>query len=412
MIPFFVVDRPISLEIIGGLVIPAGKQIGLMAHANTSLNFRRAFREYSYQQVVKMCDSAIFDNDRSKTTYADLYSRYEEMGADYGVMIDVLRDPKATLESAEKALEVYSQQKCTFNLVAVTQGANVREYLDCYEKLKEMGFEYIAVGGLLHKRDRSARYMRVPDEQFMREILRSICNTFNPHWLFALGCLHPSRIELFKELNVWGDYKGWIFEYEKRDASLKESIEKFTTNHLEHTPPRFKHTPAGVELIKVLTKRQSAIRKSGIAHAELLVAKRRLRDLIIEIEGILKEGNPDGARLVAKFRARGLLQDRERDQILQSLSEIQLEGKYKRKLNSLINDSRAKKTAYVNTERRREDLNQCLLTVLRRTKDMKLIDSQTRKLAAAILKVLGTSEQSHRIRQVHVFIGEKILEQI
>ena len=217
---------------------------------------------------------------------------------------------------------------------------------------------------------------------------------------------------MFTEIIVRGNYKEWIFEYEKRDASLKESIEKFTTNHLEHTPPRFKHTPAGVELIKVLTKRQSAIRKSGIAHAELLVAKRRLRDLIIEIEGILKEGNPDGARLVAKFRARGLLQDRERDQILQSLSEIQLEGKYKRKLNSLINDSRAKKTAYVNTERRREDLNQCLLTVLRRTKDMKLIDSQTRKLAAAILKVLGTSEQSHRIRQVHVFIGEKILEQI
>ena len=74
-----------------------------MAHANTSQNFRNAFRDYSHQRVVKMCDSAIFDERRDKTSYADLYARYEEMGADYGVMIDVLRDSDATLKSASKA---------------------------------------------------------------------------------------------------------------------------------------------------------------------------------------------------------------------------------------------------------------------------------------------------------------------
>ena len=68
------------------------------------------------------------------------------------------------------------------------------EYLDCYKKLQQLGIMHIAVGGLLQKRDRSARYLQVHDEDLMRRILSAVRETFNPTWLFALGCLHTSRL--------------------------------------------------------------------------------------------------------------------------------------------------------------------------------------------------------------------------
>lgn len=222
-VPFFVVDRPISLHILSGLEIPPGKRIGLMARANTSQRFRQLFRDFpahgiEHHQVVKMCDSAIFERERLR--YEELFSAYEQMGADYGVMIDAWQDALKTLESARRALEVYDPGRHHFRLVAVAQGRTVSDYLSSYEKLRRLGFRYIAVGGLLQKRERSARYSSVANERLMREVLIRIKSEHKPDWLFALGCLHPSRLPFFKELGVWADYKGWLFQYRKRDETV------------------------------------------------------------------------------------------------------------------------------------------------------------------------------------------------
>src|SRR5260370_8767599 len=69
-------------------------------------------------------------------------------------------------------------------------------------------------------------------------------------WLFALGCFHPSRLDKFKKLNVWGDYKGWIFQYEKRNETLKEQLEVFASNHLKHVD--HKDNQEAVDLIPTL----------------------------------------------------------------------------------------------------------------------------------------------------------------
>lgn len=240
MIPFLVADRPISLSIIKGISLPSTSKIGVLSQAATTTpNFRKAFRTYPNnvdviypngqprersirQRTVKMVDSGIFGKNGCSLTYPELFNAYEEMGANYGVMIDVLRDSQRTVDSARKAMDEYNKRKRCFKLVAVAQGRTTSEYYRCYEALQKLGFEYIAIGGLLRKRANTVRYVNVRCEKFLAKVLKGVRKRFDPDWLFVLGALHPSRIELFEELGVWGsDYKGWIFNYEKKDTVLE-----------------------------------------------------------------------------------------------------------------------------------------------------------------------------------------------
>ena len=244
IIPFFVADRPASFLILKGVFLKYPHiKVGIMTHAFTSENVWQIFKNFPKElpllyednafpsnenalskSLIKMTDSGIFSKDGCTIEYEELFERYNEMGTDFGVMIDVLRDAKATLKSAEKALRIYekNKKKYRFNLVAVAQGRTLQEYLECYQKLSA-NFEFIAIGGLLKKLINSVRYVRVRDEQFMYKVLEAIKREFNPKWLYVLGCYHPSRHKKFEEIGVWGsDYKGWIFNYKLKRQLLND----------------------------------------------------------------------------------------------------------------------------------------------------------------------------------------------
>lgn len=254
MIPFLVADRPASLRIIkGSNPHQYDIKVGIMAHANTSERFQKLLKNYpcsdepicdvvrtrcAYKQKLDKCeagrairentllmgDSDIFAKAGSRLNYVDLFECYEYMTVSYGVMIDVFRDSNATIQSAEDALRQYGRKKYHFKLVAVAQGNSVEEYLKCYERLFSLGFEHIAVGGLLKKR-KSSRFVAVEDNELLFDVLDAIKNQFSPKWLFALGCFSPSRVEAFVQRNLWGsDYKGWIFNYLKRDEALRRLL--------------------------------------------------------------------------------------------------------------------------------------------------------------------------------------------
>jgi len=239
MIPFFVVDRPISLKIVNSYwATKPNLKYGLMTHALTSDNFRKLFANYPYgiannetdrtgsrtvKNVIKMCDSGIFSTGRERITYERLFDRYDEMDADYGIMIDYLLDKEKTIDSAEEAVSLYEQGKYRFQLVLVAQGKTVDEYLDCYTKLSYLGIQHIAIGGLLRKKQNSARYVHLVDADLFESILSRIRNDFNPKWIFVLGVYHPSRHELMENYGVFGaDYKGWIFNYKHRREQISE----------------------------------------------------------------------------------------------------------------------------------------------------------------------------------------------
>jgi len=244
IIPFFVADRPASFLILKGILLKYPHiKVGIMTHAFTSKNVWQIFKKFPKEllllyednalssnedvlskSLIKMTDSGIFSKNGCTIEYEELFERYNVMGTDFGVMIDVLRDAKATLKSAEKALRIYekNKKKYRFDLVAVTQGRTLEEYLECYQKLSA-NFEFIAIGGLLKKRINSVRYVRVRDEQFMYKVLEAIKREFNPKWLYVLGCYHPSRHKKFEEIGVWGsDYKGWIFNYKLKRQLLND----------------------------------------------------------------------------------------------------------------------------------------------------------------------------------------------
>ncbi len=239
LIPFCVADRPISLSIIKGVSLASGLKIGIISQAaTTSEAFKKFFASYPYKtdviysngeptnqairsRTIKMADSGIFGKNGCSLTYEELFRAYRLMKTEYGIIIDVFGDCDKTVESAKEALKEYDEERDHFNLVAVAQGNTVDEYLRCYDELQVMGYEYIALGGLLRKRKNTVRYAHMRGGTFLEVLLKRVREKFNPDWLFLLGVFHPKRVELFKEYGVWGsDCKGWIFNYAKQEEVL------------------------------------------------------------------------------------------------------------------------------------------------------------------------------------------------
>ncbi|RLI63196.1 MAG: hypothetical protein DRO67_06125, partial [Candidatus Asgardarchaeum californiense] len=128
-IPFFVVDRPMSLELLKYCEIDKQNGVyGLMGHANTSKRFQNLFREFTGDNIIKAADSGVFTKDGCKLSYKELFSIYERMGVNYGIMIDFLKDKDKTLESAKEALKIYQEEHYSFKLVGVAQGNTLEEY--------------------------------------------------------------------------------------------------------------------------------------------------------------------------------------------------------------------------------------------------------------------------------------------
>jgi hypothetical protein len=243
LVPFLVVDRQASLRIVRKIPFRHyGGPIGLMTHANTTLQFQTAFRRFPREirpdspkspsggpmvgrprlserrlPVIKVCDSGVFTKEGCTFDYDALFETYSRMGCDYGIIIDVMRNPQATLDSAREAIRTYRQLSPSFRLVGVTQGRSVREYVDCYRRLRKLGFKFIAVGGMLAKRPNTAHYTYVEVSRGLFQTLEAIRSRYPKDWLFALGCYHPKRHLAMERLGVFGsDYKGWIFNYTKR----------------------------------------------------------------------------------------------------------------------------------------------------------------------------------------------------
>lgn len=115
MIPFFVVDRPVSLEILKGVFLEfPDLKFGLMTHANVSTNFIQIFKEFPHKtslkyldnegheinedtlnkqlknNIIKMADSGAFQKNGSIKPYQQLFNTYLSLGVHFGIINDVL----------------------------------------------------------------------------------------------------------------------------------------------------------------------------------------------------------------------------------------------------------------------------------------------------------------------------------
>lgn len=355
MIPFFVADRPMSLRILKGLNLKdyPGVKIGIMAHANTTDNFQKALRNYpcedlercdaigakpcpyktdkkrlqcSHRQLieertVKMCDSGVFTKEGAMLSYEELFAAYDYMNVNYGIMIDVLHDAQPTIDSALEAKKAYEPYKDKFKLVVVAQGKTEQEYLDCYDKLQHLGFKNIAIGGLLRRNKNTVRYVKVRSNELLFNILERVREEHSPDWLFALGCLNPNRVEQLDELNVWADYKGWIFKYQKRNQSLNSCLDEFITNHCSASDD-YADTQAMITLKKNISQRNNLIVKQKNISKKLYQGKKEVREKLKNIFDFLASGEFISTASFAKIINRGFFSNQEEQIIIKAFKEL------------------------------------------------------------------------------------------
>ncbi|HYT43709.1 MAG TPA: hypothetical protein VEP90_15325 [Methylomirabilota bacterium] len=443
-IPFFVADRPMSLRLLKSLPLQKYPNvgIGIMAHANTSLNFQHDFcqypcdnfdycdavagpcqyrsdisccpvRKYILDHTIKMCDSGIFTREGATLTYQQLFEAYVRMGVEYGIMIDVFRNPQATLESAKEALKIYEPFKEKFKLVGVAQGTNIMEYIQNYEDLKKLGFSYIAIGGLLRKVEKSARYTQVRDQDIMFGVLGTLRDKYPEDWLFVLGSFHPTRLEKLQELNVWGDYKGWIFQYKKRNETLNKQLEVFTSNHLQHVDQ-----VKGQEAADLITALQNNVAlRNDLAHEQKNLSRQLFegrQSVKTSLSSLYEETQlkaPEIATRLSLFITHGLLNDGEEKLVLEALQSIGLDESIQtQSILENIHKNRELKFQVESLEDQLNNINDSLARDISRLQSAEVqISEDTEAFCAKITALIESSERTYRFEQVRSMIEQDIL---
>src|SRR5579875_27256 len=444
VVPFFVADRPMSLRLLKGLPLQnyPNARIGIMAHANTSLNFQHAFHEYPcdnfdycdavrgrchhkdgisgcpvrrhiLDHTIKMCDSGIFTREGATLNYQQLFEAYVRMGVEYGIIIDVFLDPISTLKSAKEALQAYESFKGKFKLVGVAQGTKEDEYIKNYEDLKALGYTYIAIGGLLRKVEKTARYAQVRDEDFMYKVLSRLREAYPDDWLFALGSFHPNRLVRFRELNTWGDYKGWIFQYEKRNETLNEHLEVFATNHLQHieSPERERIADLIDRLQVLVAQRDRLIEEQSEISKRLFDGRRNLKASLVALYEKVKLEAPEFVGRLSKWTTHGLLDEGEERAVSEIFKRLGLEESAEAEYTvENIRKNREMKNQIEQIEEQLNGMNFALAKEIAQLRASEIyLSEDTEMFCVRISELIGRSEREHRFRQVQEKIASKIL---
>lgn len=142
---------------------------------------------------------------------------YDKLGFDYGVSVDhlvidfkMVKDPKTgkrkkrvfsksekdnriklTLNNAKKFLKLHKTQNYDFKPIGVAQGYDLETYRTSVESLVEMGYEYIALGGIVQYKS-----------EFIIDILETIQQIAENVDLHLFGVSRPNYIQKFEKLGV------------------------------------------------------------------------------------------------------------------------------------------------------------------------------------------------------------------
>lgn len=122
-------------------------------------------------EIPIMGDCGAFSYHKEETppyTVDEILTYYETLGFTYGVSIDHLifssfpaeereRRWKLTLQNAEAFLRKHGEKRCTFTPVGIAQGDSPEQYALAIRRLVEMGYEYLALGGLARSNDKNIR---------------------------------------------------------------------------------------------------------------------------------------------------------------------------------------------------------------------------------------------------------------
>lgn len=292
--------------------------------------------------------------------------------------------------------------------MGVAHGHTVDDYVRCYLSLKDMGFDSVAVGGLLARRDNTVRYPYVRNGTLMLAVLRELRARYPDEWLFALGVLHPRRIGLLQGLETWADYKGWIFQYEKRSVTLTRYLQDLGGPGLD-VPAGHANARAIGELQRLFAVRVSMITRLQAKRAGLQASSLGLRQALFDVSARFPAGSAMRAKLVT-LSSHALLDPAEERMVRQALRDLsEFDSEYGQEILRLIDQTRTFKQNALLLERRIETAHRLIRTRMELLARSTHQSPSTKAACSRVIECIDRSEQTHRLQQVRSNIAERVL---
>ncbi len=160
----------VSKPIVDGIAGTSAKYTNAQRHRLYRIGVRRFFRlDQPGQQIVSMGDCGAFTYVREETppyTVEDVVDFYEGCGFDFGISVDHVvlgydasdtsetvpewaRRQRITLDLAAEFLDYHRSHSCRFHPLGVAQGWSPRSYAAATSELQDLGYRYIALGGMV-----------------------------------------------------------------------------------------------------------------------------------------------------------------------------------------------------------------------------------------------------------------------
>jgi hypothetical protein len=265
----------------------------------------------------------------------------------------------------------------------------------------------------LRKVENTVRYTQVRSEEIMYDVLGALRDRYPEDWLFALGSFHPSRLANFQKLNVWGDYKGWIFQYEKRNGTLNEHLGVFASNHLQHVEDANSQETA--ELISDLQEqvrlRNEVITRQKDLSRQIFEGRRTLKTFLTSLYQEVSIRVPEMGPALRALTSRGLLDDGEERHVVEILKRIEMYETEKGR--SMVNTMHENRDLKIQIERLEGQLNAMNISlaenIARLLESEVILSEDTKRFCHQIAALIERTERSHRFEQVRDKIVQSIL---
>jgi hypothetical protein len=160
----------VSKPIVDGFASASGKYTMAQRHRLYRLGVRRFFRlDQPGWNLTAMGDCGSFTYIREhEPPYSvnDVIDFYDACGFDYGISVDHvifgwdphdqsaelpewMRRQRLSLALAEQFIKYHARRECTFIPLGAAQGWSPESYAESVQRLQEMGYTYIALGGMV-----------------------------------------------------------------------------------------------------------------------------------------------------------------------------------------------------------------------------------------------------------------------
>jgi hypothetical protein len=190
--------------------------IGTEQHSLAPKNLRQQFLLEEDQSLFGDCGAFSYANEQQPTLSVEqAIALYDLHGFDFGASVDhipvgqIVQDGKLiettlqeksrrvelTKSNAEHFLEISRKRNVSFRPVGTVQSLDSNGYADTVRFYHDIGYRYIALGGLVPQSDAAIK-------EIVLAVMRTVSELKPRPWVHLFGIFRPKLQELFRKLKV------------------------------------------------------------------------------------------------------------------------------------------------------------------------------------------------------------------